>query len=101
MASVALTDAPGWREAPRDTSPIAWVLHDGKAGMENEAFGCVEATAFRSIEKRLAIRHPWIRLPPRLWFLPFRAAGNTGASLRLPWTDLVVPVAVIQRRRRW
>jgi hypothetical protein len=69
--------------------------------MENEAFGCVEATAFRSIEKRLAIRHPWIRLPPRLWFLPFRAAGNTGASLRLPWTDLVVPVAVIQRRRCW
>jgi len=90
MASVAPTEAPGWFEAPRDPSPIAWVLHDGKAGMASQALGLAEATGFPFIEKRLAIRHPWVWLPPQLWFLPFRAAGHTGASLRPPWPDLVI-----------
>ena len=90
MASVAPTEAPGWLEVPRDPSPIAWVLHDGKAGMASQALGLAEATGFPFVEKRLAIRHPWIWLQPQLWFLPFRAAGDTGASLRPPWPDLVI-----------
>jgi uncharacterized protein len=77
-------------EATGCYSPFAWVLHDGKAGMASQALGLAEATGFPFIEKRLGIRFPWVYLPPQLWFLPFRAAGGTGASLRPPWPDLVI-----------
>jgi mitochondrial fission protein ELM1 len=90
MVSVAPTDAFRSPEAPSGLSPIAWVLHDGKAGMASQALGLAEATGFSFIEKRLGIRFPWVYLPPQLWFLPFRAAGDTGASLRPPWPDLVI-----------
>src|SRR6516164_3479740 len=88
--SVAPTDAPWSPKAPGGCSPIAWVLHDGKAGMASQALGLAEATGFPFIEKRLGIRFPWVCLPPQLWFLPFRAAGETGASLQPPWPDLVI-----------
>jgi mitochondrial fission protein ELM1 len=71
-------------------SPFAWILHDGKAGMASQALGLAEATGFPFIEKRLDIRFPWVCLPPQLWFLPFHAAGETGASLHPPWPDLVI-----------
>jgi len=90
MVSVAPTDAPGLLEALSGLSPIAWVLHDGKAGMASQALGLAEATGFPFIEKRLGIRFPWVCLPPQLWFLPLRAAGDSGASLRPPWPDLVI-----------
>jgi uncharacterized protein len=90
MASVAPTDAPGLLEAPSGLSPIAWVLHDGKAGMASQALGLAEATGFPFIEKRLGIRFPWARIPPQLWFLPLHAVGDAGASLQPPWPDLVI-----------
>jgi mitochondrial fission protein ELM1 len=88
--SVAPTDAPWLPEAPNGFSSVAWVLHDGKAGMASQALGLAEATGFPYIEKRLGIRFPWAWLPPQLWFLPFRAVGDTGANLRPPWPDLVI-----------
>ena len=90
MASVAPTDAPGLLEASSGPSPIAWVLHDGKAGMASQALGLAEATGFPFNEKCRGIGFPCICLPPQLWSLPFRAAGSTGASLQPPWPDLVV-----------
>src|SRR5438132_9241166 len=75
---------------PSDPLPIAWVLHDGKAGMASQALGLAEAAGFPFIEKRLAIRFPWACLPPRLWLLPFNALGNTGTRLAPPWPDLVI-----------
>jgi mitochondrial fission protein ELM1 len=77
-------------EATGGRSPFAWVLHDGKAGMASQALGLAEATGFPFIEKRLGIRFPWVCLPPQLWFLPLRATGGSGASLRPPWPDLVI-----------
>jgi mitochondrial fission protein ELM1 len=88
--SVAPTDAPWLLKAPNGLSPVAWVLHDGKAGMASQALGLAEATGFPFIEKRLGIHFPWVYLPPQLWLLPFRAAGDTGASLHPPWPDLVI-----------
>jgi mitochondrial fission protein ELM1 len=90
MASAAPTDVPGLREVPNDLSPIAWVLHDGKAGMASQALGLAEATGFPFVEKRLGIRFPWICLPPQLWFSPFRAIRPTSAILQPPWPDLVI-----------
>src|SRR5438132_7202590 len=75
---------------PSDPLPIAWVLHDGKAGMASQALGLAEATGFPFIEKRLAIRFPWSSLPPGLWLLPSRAVGEPGARLTPPWPDLVI-----------
>ena len=90
MASLALTGGQALLEIPGGPSPIAWALHDGKPGMASQALGLAEATEFPFIEKRLAIRFPWGCLPPRLWFLPLRAAGDMGASLAPPWPALVV-----------
>src|SRR5215470_17930639 len=90
MASVSSADTSGLLETTSDSSPVAWVLHDGKAGMASQALGLAEASGFRFIEKRLAIRFPWAWLPPQLWFSPLRAAGEDGASLRPPWPDLVI-----------
>jgi mitochondrial fission protein ELM1 len=72
------------------SDPAVWVLHDGKAGMASQAVGLAEAAGFPFIEKRLAIRFPWSRLPPYLWLWPSRASGSTGARLAPPWPDLVI-----------
>src|SRR3984893_13096415 len=90
MDSLAPTDGPAPLHIPNDPLPIAWVLHDGKAGMASQALGLAEATGFPFIEKRLAIRFPWAYLPPQLWFMPLRAAGGSAASLIPPWPDLVI-----------
>src|ERR1700745_873829 len=87
MGSVAPTDAPGLFEAASSPSPIAWVLHDGKAGMASQALGLAEATGLSFIERRVDVRFPWTCLPPRLWFLPFAA---TEPALSPPWPDLVI-----------
>jgi mitochondrial fission protein ELM1 len=67
--------------------PVAWVLHDGKAGMASQALGLAEATGFALVEKRLDIGFPWAFLPPSLWPAPLAAAGG---ALRPPWPDLVI-----------
>jgi mitochondrial fission protein ELM1 len=72
----------------RGSAPLAWVLHDGKAGMASQALGLAEACGFPFVEKPLAIRLPWRLLPPRLWLLPRRAAGAAGFVP--PWPDLVI-----------
>ncbi len=71
-------------------SPVAWVLHDGKAGMRSQALGLAEATGFAVVEKPLFIRFPWSLLPPQLWFLPRFAAAGGRRLLAPPWPDLVV-----------
>jgi uncharacterized protein len=70
--------------------PVAWVLHDGKAGMRSQALGLAEATGFHVIEKPLAIRPPWSVLPPQLWLFPRHAITRRGAQLVPPWPDLVI-----------
>jgi uncharacterized protein len=90
MASLSLTTGPASIEVPNVPEPIAWALHDGKAGMASQVLGLAEATGFPFIEKRLAIRFPWAYLPPGLWLLPLHATGDTGERLTPPWPDLVI-----------
>jgi len=71
-------------------APVAWVLHDGKAGMRSQALGLAEATGLRVVEKTLDIRPPWSVLPPQLWLLPRYAASRSKAQLAPPWPDLVI-----------
>jgi mitochondrial fission protein ELM1 len=90
MVSVSMAAGPAVFEVLSGSLPVAWVLHDGKAGMASQALGLAEATGFPFIEKCLAVRFPWTCLPPRLWLLPFHATGDTGARLMRPWPDLVI-----------
>lgn len=70
--------------------PVVWVLHDGKAGMRSQALGLAEATGFALIEKPLAVRPPWIWLPPQFWAAPLLAVSDNGLPLAPPWPDLVI-----------
>src|SRR6266487_730616 len=85
MASFSIAAA-----GTRRSSPVVWVLHDGKAGMASQALGLAEATGFSFIEKRLEIRFPWACLPPALWLLPLQAARDMGGRLAPPWPDLII-----------
>jgi uncharacterized protein len=76
--------------ASQSAAPLAWVLHDGKAGMRSQALGLAEATGFQIIEKPLEIARPWSALPPQLWLLPRYALSNGEQQLVPPWPDLVI-----------
>ncbi|MBV8121609.1 MAG: mitochondrial fission ELM1 family protein [Alphaproteobacteria bacterium] len=90
MSSSLILAAPQPFAATEASSPLAWVLHDGKAGMRSQALGLAEATRFRFIEKPLDIRRPWSILPPQLWPLSRRTVRDGEARLGPPWPDLVI-----------
>lgn len=87
------------------SSPVVWVLHDGKAGMRSQALGLAEATGFRVVERPLQIRFPWNLLAPQLWLWPRLAMPTLFGP---PWPDLVVgcgrnsalPALLIRRASR-
>jgi len=101
-----MATGPALFEGRGGSSPLAWVLHDGKAGMASQAVGLAEATGFPFLEKRLDIRFPWSRLPPWLWLRPFHSIADASASLTAPWPELVIscgrntaiPALAIRRR---
>jgi mitochondrial fission protein ELM1 len=77
--------------SPEDrTQPVAWVLHDGKAGMASQALGLAEAAGLPFVERRLTVRAPWAWLPPQLWVAPLAAVSDHGLPLRPPWPDVVI-----------
>src|SRR5271165_6085132 len=90
MSGFAIPAAPLSWAVDQTPAPVAWVLHDGKAGMRSQALGLAEATGFDLIEKPLDIRRPWNVLPPQLW-PRFRGVVAEGERwLRPPWPDLVI-----------
>ncbi len=90
--------------SPAEAGPSrlsAWVVTDGRTGIEIQALGLAEAVLARAGEigrramppriLRIAARRPWVWLPPRLWLDPLRAVQVTeGGRLDPPWPDLVV-----------
>jgi uncharacterized protein len=89
MSHLARRTASSFRAADLP-SPLAWVLHDGKAGMRSQALGLAEATGFSLVEKPLEIRRPWNMLPPQLWPLSRGMVLRGDALLGPPWPDLVI-----------
>jgi mitochondrial fission protein ELM1 len=69
---------------------VTWAVHDGRIGIRNQVIGLAEAIGYPVVEKRLAIRLPWLWLPPSLWLAPLRAAGPGGDALEPPWPDVLV-----------
>jgi uncharacterized protein len=90
MPAPAAPADPLFSAAADKAAPVAWVLHDGKAGMQSQALGLAEATGFRLIEKRLDIRWPWRVLPPQLWPPSRRVVAAGAVMLGPPWPDLVI-----------
>lgn len=105
--SINGVDAASLTPAAADETvvPLAWVLHDGKAGMRSQALGLAEATGFGIVEKPLQISPPWSVLPPQLWLLPRFVLSGCKTQLAPPWPDLVIgcgrntviPALAIQR----
>ena len=62
--------------------------------MRNQALGLAEATARLTdgtvVEKTLAIRQPWDRLPGWAWGDPFRRLSAESDALAPPWPDVAV-----------
>lgn len=75
-------------------APTIWALSDGRAGMRNQALGLAEAVARRTparvIEKTLAIRAPWDRLPTGLWGDPFAKLDPASDDLGPPFPDVLI-----------
>ncbi len=90
MVALPLSEPGGVSPTIEEARPLAWALHDGKAGMASQSLGLAEATGFSFVEKRLSVHPPWRWLPPRLWAAPLRAVSCDGAPLAPPWPDLVV-----------
>ncbi|MCH7930602.1 MAG: mitochondrial fission ELM1 family protein [Proteobacteria bacterium] len=67
-----------------------WVLSDNRPGNENPCLGLAEAVGLETVVKRFNPRPPWSRLPPRLWFAPFRAPAPGSDPLEPPWPDLLI-----------
>jgi len=90
MVALPVTTEPAAAPSASGDPPIAWVLHDGKAGMASQALGLAEATGFPFVEKPLRVHLPWAWLPPQLWLAPLRAVGDRDGPLSPPWPDLVI-----------
>lgn len=90
MSLPATPTFPVSSAASEAASPLAWILHDGKAGMRSQALGLAEATGFQIVEKPLDISWPWSGLPPQLWPLSLHAVSRGRLQLRPPWPDLVI-----------
>lgn len=73
------------------TAPVAWVITDGKAGMESQCVGLAEALGIEPMVKRTRLRSPWRQLSPSiLRNAPARALSIRGDGLGPPWPDLLI-----------
>jgi mitochondrial fission protein ELM1 len=74
---------------------ICWVITDGSAGMENQAWGLAEKLGFEVVLKRIFLKKPWLYLSPYFRLFKkysFYYQDNTNSSTLLSpsWPDLVV-----------
>jgi len=70
-----------WSDLP------AWVITDGKPGMENQCLGLVEAVGARATVKRIAVSKPWRWLSPWPMLAPLSAVEP---PLTPPWPRLLI-----------
>ncbi len=68
----------------------AWVVTDGKAGMEVQCLGVAEALGLAPVVKRVALRPLWRLVSPYIRFRLSRAAGPAGDPVAPPWPDIVI-----------
>ena len=73
------------------STPICWVVTDGKAGMENQCLGLAEALGLVPVIKRVKLRAPWKQLSPFLLRVGNRwSLSPAGDRLDGPPPDLLI-----------
>jgi uncharacterized protein len=68
----------------------AWVVTDGKAGMESQCRGLAEALGLNPIIKRVRLRSPWRQLTPYVRFGGRLQFAKSSDFLAPPWPDLLL-----------
>jgi mitochondrial fission protein ELM1 len=74
----------------RNWPPTAWVVTDGKAGMENQCLGLAEAMGVVPVVKRIRLRKLWRELSPYVTAFKNIALSRKGDALVAPWPDMVI-----------
>jgi mitochondrial fission protein ELM1 len=82
--------APAATNGRRPEDLRAWILSDGKIGMENQCIGIAEALGVHAEIKRIAVARPWRWLPPLLIPTPLATLSARGDRLAPPWPDLLI-----------
>src|SRR5262245_54642220 len=65
----------------------AWVVTDGKPGMENQCLGLAEALAAEITVQRIPLAAPWRWVTPQPFIAPLSAVTS---ELAPPWPDLLI-----------
>lgn len=72
----------------------AWILTDGRKGMENQCLGIAEAVGLPYVVKRIDPRAPWKWLPEsvagRPWPFAMKGLGKDSDRLEPPWPRLLI-----------
>lgn len=69
---------------------ICWVITDGSAGMENQAWGLGEALGYTVIIKRVQLRYPWLLFAPFIRMGAKWSLKEGSDTLESPFPDLVI-----------
>lgn len=83
---MTLSDRP--QRTPGDLR--AWIVSDGKIGMENQCRGLAERLGVDAEIKRIDVAAPWCWLPPQLCFAPLTGLTRHSDALQPPWPDLLI-----------
>jgi mitochondrial fission protein ELM1 len=67
-----------------------WILSEGIPGMENQCLGLAQALGVTPTVKRIALRRPWLWLPPQFFPFPFWGLHPRADRLAPPWPDLLI-----------
>ncbi len=73
----------------KKSSKLCWVLTDGSAGMENQAWGLGESLGYNVIIKRISLRQPWRLLSPYFQLYLKHCLKKT-SFIHPPWPDLII-----------
>lgn len=72
------------------TRNIAWVLTEGKAGMESQCLGIAEAVGLPVEVKRAHLSWPWSAFAPRTFGNPLDHTTRGSSPLMPPWPRLLI-----------
>ncbi|MBO6784495.1 MAG: mitochondrial fission ELM1 family protein, partial [Alphaproteobacteria bacterium] len=73
-----------------DADLSCWILTDGKAGMVSHCRGLAKVIGVEPVSKVVALRKPWVWLPPALTPASLKVVWPGSDPLEPPWPDLLI-----------
>lgn len=71
-------------------SKICWVITDGSAGMENQAWGLAEALGYQVVVKHIKLRQPWLGFAPYFRLFKGYCLDPLSDALEAPYPELII-----------